>query len=99
MASPGGGRWDPLSNSDHSLRPRGPRERDEITITKDGAELSQMTKYFHTLIVVLGLRADTARPIRWNDFNRLHLMKFFRAGGAVMAQNDNKNLNHWNCLS
>ena len=38
MASPGGGRWDPLSNSDHSLRPPGPREGDEITrITREGA--------------------------------------------------------------
>ena len=42
VASPGGGRWEPLSNSDHSLRPPGPREGDEITrITKDGAELSK----------------------------------------------------------
>jgi len=43
VASPGGGRWEPLSNSDHSLRPPGrgreTRYRDNKNNNNKGAEL------------------------------------------------------------
>ena len=47
MASPGGGRWDPLSNSDHSLRPRRPEERgrrDNDNKTRGGGGGAELSK-------------------------------------------------------